>query len=232
MANHIGDSKMTKYMFISPHLDDAVLSCGQMIDAEDNTEIVTVFGGIPQSTNDYVTAYDKKSGFSTSFEAMMSRREEDKAACKILKSTYQHLPYLDIQYVDDGIKSYDLDEIKMSIKRIVDSADVVIAPLGLMHSNHTIVSELVLNVTHNTSPYKLWLYEELPYRVIEPEIVFDRINFINECSSHHLEFIPTSKRNFANKEKAIQCYKSQYNTGDINMRNLLVPERYWEVKWN
>ena len=62
---------MTKYSFISPHFDDAILSCGAMMVKEDNTEIITVFSGAPININ--ITEYDKKCGFKSSFEAMNER---------------------------------------------------------------------------------------------------------------------------------------------------------------
>jgi hypothetical protein len=50
-------------LVVSPHLDDAVLSCGRWLAAHPGTLVVTVFAGVPSNGN-RLTDWDARCGFS------------------------------------------------------------------------------------------------------------------------------------------------------------------------
>ena len=81
---------------ISPHLDDGVLSCGDLLAVCPGTLLVTVFAGTP--TDETLTSWDAASGFAEGDDVMAARRQEDAAACVLLGAQPCWLPYRDAQY--------------------------------------------------------------------------------------------------------------------------------------
>lgn len=212
---------MSKFTFISPHLDDAVLSCGQLIAAEENTEVITICAGLPKK--DVKTDYDMKCGFKSSYKAMTERRSEDIVANYRLGSPFVHLNFLDGQYD----KLFDLDQATEQLEKLLQGTDLVIAPLGLKHLDHVHTRNTLLDMYDKNPYWDLWLYEELPYRVIYPDDVQATLTLLRD--QHELELQLINDLPLEPKTFAIHAYKSQIYTGDINPHNVLVPERYWKV---
>lgn len=195
---------------ISPHLDDAVFSCGTLIAAQavarQRPLIVTVCAGVPDG--DFVTQLDQAAGFATSREAVLRRREEDLEAAAILGADVRHLDVLDGQYDRDD----PLDR-RNAIRAALDTVETlgpfeVLAPVGIRHADHGLVAAACADFAD-------WLYEELPYRVLWPDM---RPDGLPEEPALHL---PTSNL----KERAIACYRSQLGDGPagIELRQF---ERY------
>ncbi|MDR5780666.1 PIG-L family deacetylase [Caballeronia sp. LZ065] len=88
-----------RLLVISPHLDDAVFSCGALLAAGTDALVCTVFAGTPEMP--MVTGWDTACGFSDAHQAMEARRAEDIAALEILGARARHLSFLDSQYADD-----------------------------------------------------------------------------------------------------------------------------------
>ena len=90
------------WIYLSPHLDDAVLSCGGMIYAQvqagERVEICTLFAGDPPGRRLPPFARQLHQRWQTGPEAAAQRRAEDAAACAILGASYRHLPYPDCIY--------------------------------------------------------------------------------------------------------------------------------------
>lgn len=85
----------TPMLIVSPHLDDAVLSCWSLIDRE-AVEVLTVFAGrpaVPVSTD-----YDRACGYADSEGAMTGRLSEDDAALTHHGVSTRRLDLLDIGY--------------------------------------------------------------------------------------------------------------------------------------
>lgn len=156
---------------LSPHLDDAVLSMGQTIAAmTDDVEIVTVFAGVP--AGDVWTRYDQVTGFPDSHRAMLQRRAEDRAAIGKLgpHTRVKHWDYFDYQY--DHLPR-EITNLRMDIRTLFEDGPVY-APLGIGHPDHRLLGE----VAREACPLRIgktligvYVYEELPYRVLHPEEV-------------------------------------------------------------
>ena len=69
-------------IYFSPHLDDAVLSCGEQIAVDEEPMVITVLAGSPGVKP--VTQYDVNCGFRNGEEAVMYRRWEDRRAVAVL----------------------------------------------------------------------------------------------------------------------------------------------------
>lgn len=188
---------------ISPHLDDAALSCGQTLAAADPTSmIVTVGAALPEVT---LTSYDRACGFESSQEAVLSRQREDERACSVLDVRLRHLAVLDGQYapmIRDHIAARLLSGPLASFE------GPVLIPLGLGHPDHRIVSAAALDAVGDR---EAWFYEELPYRVVDPEEVTTRVSWLRAHGRHcgDVEVPPWPVGDRRIKRAAVECYWSQ-----------------------
>lgn len=175
---------MIKYLVLSPHLDDGVLSCGEFvrskIDEGNDVTIVTVFSGYPEKTELSDAAKKYHSDCFLSDDAMEYRKEEDIKACKILGCKYKHLDFYECLYRKNGNGDYiypDIEDIyhledddnvyieKFSpvILDIIKDYDYILAPLGMgNHADHLLLNEIMKNIARTTK-YKIMFYEEVPY---------------------------------------------------------------------
>ncbi|MDY6874259.1 MAG: PIG-L family deacetylase [Chloroflexota bacterium] len=96
----------THWIFISPHLDDVALSCGGLVwdlaREGDRVEVWSVVAGDPPegSYSDFAEENHQRWGQSGR-EAMVLRREEDWAACRVLDAEPRHLDFIDAIYRSD-----------------------------------------------------------------------------------------------------------------------------------
>ena len=89
-------------LYLSPHLDDAVLSCGGLIarqvQAGERALVLTVMAGDPQEDveNDYIHSLHER--WALGRDAAAQRRAEDIAACAILGADPLHWSLPDCIY--------------------------------------------------------------------------------------------------------------------------------------
>jgi LmbE family N-acetylglucosaminyl deacetylase len=82
---------------LSPHLDDAVLSCWQELTRPGDVQVVNVFAGVPPA--DAETGWwDASSGTRDSERMVQERIEEDRAALSLAGREPLNLDFLDNQY--------------------------------------------------------------------------------------------------------------------------------------
>lgn len=72
-------------LIVSPHYDDAVLSCWALLSSGANRDICTAFGGVPPGE---ASAWDRQCGFATGAEAAIERMREDACALDLLNVGY------------------------------------------------------------------------------------------------------------------------------------------------
>jgi len=213
---------MNKLLLVSPHFDDAILSAGQFMAERPDTEVVTIFGGMPPSPEKVVTAYDTKCGFKNAQDAVSERRRENDAATALLHATKIDFDFPDGQY---GIETTE-QQIAEVLQRLVDGQDYegIYAPIGLGHPDHVKVANAVLSLKTDL-PIILW--EDIPIRITEPELVPERLAELN------IPYKPsrtiTDKARMANKVRALMCYSSQIGTGILDPYLMYVPERFYNV---
>jgi len=159
---------------VSSHLDDAVFSCGALINAMQvttNVLVVTVCAGVPEP-NVMAAPLDVSAGFESAAQAVEARRLEDISALTVLGAKHLHLDVLDYQYerhlrVGDkhDLARYERlrqEQINHALAPVFAAASQVIAPLGIRHPDHKMVATA-------SKPYAAWVYEDLPYRVEWPD---------------------------------------------------------------
>lgn len=93
-----------RHLFVSPHFDDAIGSCGgtiaRLIAAGEEVEVRTVFGGVAREPFSFpATILHEEWGLNRPVE---HRRNEDAAACAILGCQRLFLEFGDAIYRQDG----------------------------------------------------------------------------------------------------------------------------------
>ena len=86
-------------VILSPHLDDAVLSCWHVLDGPADVRVVNVFAGVPPA-GAATGWWDRASGSGDSAGAVRTRIEEDCAALAVAGRESVNLDFLDAQYRD------------------------------------------------------------------------------------------------------------------------------------
>lgn len=150
---------------LSPHLDDAVLSCGDLLAAlpsGSGPAIVTVFSGAGPGPS-AVTDWDRSCGFSAGDDVIAARQREDREAARLLDADPIWLCYPDDQQRDGA--SAPVEQITERIRSVLDlrQANTVLAPIGVLHPDHRLLHLISLHLSRSDH-YRTWvLYKDLPY---------------------------------------------------------------------
>ncbi len=193
-------TKSHRHIFLSPHLDDVVYSCGGTLGVQVSTGlrplVITVFGGIPLPTielSPFAAEIHRETGFRQNAQiAVTTRREEDARALEYLNADYLWLDYLDAIY--RGTPAYYTQESQLIggevhpgdlwIDRELAQALVTLhdrlpdavwyAPLGVgRHVDHQIVSSAIDRLIQRGANVKL--YEDFPY-ILAKDALEERLN--------------------------------------------------------
>jgi LmbE family N-acetylglucosaminyl deacetylase len=130
-----------KVLVVSPHLDDAVFGCGELLAAHPGGIVVTVFAGAPMHYR-ALTEWDAAAGFSVGQDIMAARREEDRRALAMVGALPLWLDYCDSQYQRPPPAQMLAAALEGTLAR--HEPDTVVVPLGLFHSDHKLVHEAAL----------------------------------------------------------------------------------------
>jgi LmbE family N-acetylglucosaminyl deacetylase len=209
-----------RVLVLSPHLDDAAFSCGELIAELRRPVVATLFAGVP-SGDVALTSWDTLCGFSSGVEAMLARRAEDDNALRMLGALPEQFDFLDHQYGPSPSEQ----QLSASVTALigVHRPDVVLLPLGLYHSDHVLLSDAALAAW---SPAAWIGYEDVPYRR-RPGILQQRLNLLRERG---LRATPMAERGKARERKhaAVRAYRSQWRAfGDAGLADTDAPEGYW-----
>jgi hypothetical protein len=125
---------------ISPHLDDAVLSCWHVLERGDAT-VATVFTASPEpGTSGW---WDRLTGASDSVVRMEERRREDAAAMSLAGARAVGLGLLDEQYRPNG----SVPALAAALDDATGEAEVVYVPLGIfLSADHGLVRDAALEL--------------------------------------------------------------------------------------
>jgi LmbE family N-acetylglucosaminyl deacetylase len=219
---------MKKLLVVSPHLDDAVFGCGDLIAAHPGSVVVTVFAGIPERFHG-LTEWDAVCGFLSAREAVLSRRREDETALALLAAHPVWLSFRDAQY---GAPARSI-EVTRALRGVLKetSCDTVVFPLGLFHSDHEITHSASLALMREGRPLQWLCYEDTFYRCI-PGLVQRRVD---RLADRHRVAAPVlnSAGLTSAKRQAVYCYASQLRAlstaGRPGHLDALTPERYWPL---
>ena len=214
------------HIYLSPHLDDAVLSCGgsiwEQVKAGESVLVTTMFGGTPDpslSLSPFAQQLHVRWGHLA--DAAAERQEEDLAALALLGADAAQWPYTDCIYrrISDGRFPYASEEALWGdvhpaeeglILELVDRLaalpltrdGVISAPLGI---GHHVDHQIVRRVAESCSPGVY--YEDFPYAE-DPQAV----QALLEQGRWRAELMQLSEEALEAKIAATACYRSQLST--------------------
>jgi len=172
------------YNVISPHLDDAALSCALLLAANPGSAVITIFAGGPSSVRP-LTTWDRMARyFPDGADVSGIRRGEDISASALVRARPVHLAYWDRQYRNDqyGYQGPAEEELGAAITAELlsrEAADYWVRPLGLGHPDHRLAAEVGLMLAERGAG-EFYLYEELPYAVELKSEVANRKRYLAE----------------------------------------------------
>lgn len=206
------------YLFLSPHLDDVVLSCGGFVwqvSAAGRTALVaTFFAGDPPQGELPPVAHKAHDLWGLHEDAMRVRREEDARACRELDADYLHMAMSDCVYRRHPRSRAPLYPAQEDVFGAVHPADTslgelcrligalpsahhVLAPLGL--GNH-VDHQLVRVAVQRSSVGPISFYEDYPYCIgaksCGPPRTRAQVHALSDLAVEH-------------KLRAIRAYESQ-----------------------
>lgn len=209
---------------LSPHLDDAAYSYWHGLERHD-ARVITVFAGA--SENGEASAWDSKSGFATSTEAIASRRSENSHALGIAsvgESAIVDLDFPEAGYRGEALQS--TEDIKQAIRERLRNNAQIVAPLGSgcltrSHVDHEIVRSVALEL--EAEGRDVIYYPDIPYNL--PIVRFkqwpirldrDRLSGALEASSVDVESVELTREERLRKQAGMRAYKSQFWPNNIN----------------
>jgi LmbE family N-acetylglucosaminyl deacetylase len=203
---------------LSPHFDDAVLSCFSQLD--NKATVITVFGGLPpEGASGY---WDKLTGSGNSKARMLVRQKENERALKRTGCRIINLDYLDKMYRSEPT---DVKEIANKLIDIVPKDDDVFVPLGRVgrfkHQDHIDVSQI--GITLLSFGFKVRFYADIPYvlPIVGRKNWTDRLS-LDVCATTlginlSKEVVKLDRESVKNKLSALKAYSSQFKA--LNLLN-------------
>lgn len=161
----------SKHLIISPHLDDAVLSCGASIaqwqEAEDKVLVVSVFSSCDDYSQELNSIYE-------------IRRKQDIEAIAFLRAKAIHLGFTDAPFRSSNYHNFSTilfhhedednllkEAIAAAISKLIKeyAPDHVFFPLGVGgHIDHHLVYRSSFKIDYPSN--QIQFYEELPYALV------------------------------------------------------------------
>ncbi len=148
-------------VILSPHFDDAALSCWHVLAGAGEVLVVNVFAGEPPAGT--LGWWDRLAGAGDSAAAVRVRIQEDRRALSRAGRTAVNLPFLDRQYREGD----------QAVAEIVDALRGELAPdariyapasLGDHHPDHTAVRHAALAL--HAQGADVTLYADLPHATV------------------------------------------------------------------
>jgi hypothetical protein len=151
-------------VILSPHFDDAVLSCWHVLASAGEVLVVNVFAGEPVAGA--LGWWDRLAGASDSATAVRTRIEEDRQALALALAgrTAVNLPFLDSQYRHGDQAP---EEIVEALRGVLLAGARIYAPasLGDHHRDHTAVRAAALALQAEGAD--VVLYADLPHATVD-----------------------------------------------------------------
>ncbi|MBN1399761.1 MAG: PIG-L family deacetylase [Anaerolineae bacterium] len=223
-----------QHIYLSPHLDDVVLSCGGALHAQtragERALVATFFAASPQDDEATAFARELKARWGSGPDPVALRRAEDLAALRVLAVDGLHLPYADCVYRHDpstgeayypdepsifgaihrAESGWDRDLTAAFLDAVGDlSGATIYAPLGAGHHvDHLLVQRVGFALL--LEGQRVLFYEDYPY-ADSPEVLRAALQILpGECWSRERRGL--REENLQAKIDAVACYASQINT--------------------
>lgn len=212
-----------RWIYISPHLDDAVLSAGgflyEQTKAGNPVEIWTIVCGFPPpgELTPFAQVMHHQWGTGTAEETVNLRRREDIESARIVGAKCVHFDVPDCiyrrgpdgepLYLDIFVELHDaeielVDQIAETLVQHLEADDEIICQLGVgRHIDHILV-----RLAAEKLGRQLWYTADIPYLFKEPETLTSFITGMDET------VYPITETGLRTWVDAILAYKSQLST--------------------
>jgi glycosyltransferase involved in cell wall biosynthesis/LmbE family N-acetylglucosaminyl deacetylase len=224
----LAEGKMLN-VFLSPHFDDAVFSCGGLIHERvlqgQDVLVVTIFGGIPDYSRISLFAKEIHNKWKA-IDPVSSRRSEDIKAIEELRARLVQLDFPDSIYrqnadnhslysnyedlkgtvhpSDNHLSDHIYDRLIGIIQKYAREHIRIFSPLGIgNHVDHQIVKTVGMRLL--SEDFNVFFYEELPYCFWDPDALNDFMTKNKNGWSYNIVPIDINA-----KLNAIKHYNSQF----------------------
>lgn len=226
-------NRFDDFIFLSPHLDDAIFSCGNLLELlkinRKKIHIITFFTKtkITSPLTPQAKLLLKVSGnYSDPQRLFEDRKLEDKNALKLFNASYVHLDYIDAcfrtiatsnrpiyksekQQYSGNVAKHDMQLIKLianDTKKLINnfsSQRLILAPMGI--GSHA--DHLIISKIARNLNENVALWADYPYSITEE----NRRKFFKNVDLTKFDQFTIQKNSQKNnlKVKAIKQYKSQ-----------------------
>jgi LmbE family N-acetylglucosaminyl deacetylase len=200
-------------LVVSPHLDDAVLSCGHFLLTQPQSVVATVHAGNPGDGR--LSEWDRDCGFVEGDDPVARRREEDRAALELVGARPWHMDFLDRPYrdgraADEGgvIRAEDVaGELADLVHELSPTRALI--PMGLLHPDHELTHEAGSLLLHSSPELEIWAYMDLPYGLAHPQLVTSRLENLQQRGLRARRVTVDAPLQADVKRDATACYASQ-----------------------
>ena len=212
-----------RYIYFSPHLDDAILSAGGLIydqaQAGHSVEIWTFMCGFPEGTEltDFAKSLHADWGTNSAEETIRIRRAEDQRAAAMVGAKVVHFDFLDCIYrrgkngeslypesfIGSNAAEADLPaQVAQTMIAWLKPDDFVIAQLAIGgHADHLIVRNAA-ELLHRSIA---WI-ADIPYLLNYPDDLPPKTAGMKDSVQ------PVSEAGLKVWQEAIEIYASQFST--------------------
>ena len=232
------------WIYVSPHLDDAALSCGGLVweqaQAGETISIWTVCAGEPPDGDFSPFAQELHARWEVGQNALAKRRIEDVNACRRLGASYQHFSIPDCIYrrhpqsgefmyaseaaLNGPLQPGDTQVIHTFLELLRQSLQpdaVLVCPLGLgNHVDHQLTRQAVEDLG-----VPLWYYTDYPY-VLRCKTQLEQM----EQQGWVSQVFPISQSGLAAWIDSISAHGSQISTfwtSELAMRQAVMEYMQW-----
>jgi LmbE family N-acetylglucosaminyl deacetylase len=226
---------LDRVLLLSPHLDDAIISCGAFLLAHPGTTVVTLFAASPAAYSNPLNEHDQVCGFVPGDDTMAVRRAEDDRALAVVGARPRRLAFCQNSHESRAdpiaIPVGAADAIAAVIEELDPTA--VLAPLGLLHVDHQALHATALAVRAAGGGRAWFFYSDLPYAFI-PGVLGARLARLHKQGITASPAALPVSHDFDRKWKAFCEYTTQLPAMDApwRLRDRLARagESYWVLQ--
>ena len=228
--------QLERLLVVSPHLDDAVMSCGSLLLAHPEAIVVTLFAASPARYTDPLNEHDAECGFRPGDDTMALRRDEDVRALESVGAAPRWLEFCQNSHEERAdpiaVPAGAVDALASVIAEVEPTC--VVAPLGLSHPDHQACHATALATRATGAGPVPWLwYSDLPY-VFIPRVLAARSRTLHKAGYVLTPACPEVSLDFEAKWRACGEYPTQMPVMEnwwprLRERLQRAGEHYWTV---
>ncbi len=225
------------HIFLSPHFDDAILSCGatihKLVQGGQEVHVLNVMAGEPTTIPDTPIVRDAHARWKAGDNPVKTRQQEDASAVKRLGANLVNSEWPDCIYrtlVGTDIPCYPTREAIFGEVHPFDKAatlytwfssselkstSTIYAPLGVgNHVDHQVVRNIGIIFKRERPSLALKFYEEYPYTrdIMATKHALARLAWLAPDFRLELETVELSDGDVQAKVEAIACYQTQISS--------------------